>query len=126
MTANLSQLTLLLIAAIAIPVIALGIRASENLSDETTVTRIIGLPHRTLIANLALIAVITVPMLLLLSLSSSIVFYNTAIMISEYLTHTIIPRPTPSQATPLITPQLTLHTLLWTSLLLSLHQRMEP
>jgi len=125
MTSNLNQMATLLAIALIIPIVALGQRVAEYIEGEIRVTRMLGLPRRTLILNLVIITIPTLPLLLLTSLSSSLVFYSTAAWISEYITHTVIPRPTLQQAAQLIPSQLLLQLLLWTSLLIGVHWRSE-
>lgn len=122
---NLERITLILAVAIAVPVIALGLRAAESLSSEVKVSRIIGVPRRSVLLTVALMGTVLIPLLAALSLAASLVFYSTAVWISEYLTHTVIPRPIPSDTIELIPTLLALHAVLWISVLSGMYRRVD-
>lgn len=122
---NLRRITVILSVSIAVPVITLGLRAAESVSNELWVSRIIGVPRRSVLLATGLMGTALIPLLTALSISASLVFYNTALWISEYLTHTVIPRPLPSDTVEMVPIQLVLHTVMWTSILSWMYRRVD-
>ena len=122
---DLQRITVLLTVAIAVPVVALGLRASESLSGEVKVFRIIGVSRRDVLLNVVLMGTLLIPLLMALSISSCLVFYSTALWISEYLTHSVIPRPPLMDTIGLVPVQLVLHTLMWISALFGMYRRVD-
>ena len=124
-SSNLQKITMILAVAIAVPVAALGLRAAESLSSEVRASRIIGVSRRGVFSTVAFMGAALIPLLVALSVSASLVFYSTAVWISEYLTHTVIPRPVPSDTVELVPVQLALHVLMWISLLSGMYRRVD-